>query len=352
MTHSRSNPARSGDLVHLLVVTIIIILMSSCSTVPWAPYVPPILPDTLPAPQGSGLRDVRSWAVSYQVNMRTFPIQELRVCDGNTRGPDMLVLDYEAHSRPYSSREIDRYRKELKTKVISYMSVGAAEDYRWYFRTSWISSRDGALTSRAPSYLLAPDDSWPGEYTIRYWDPAWERVLFSYLDRILRTRFDGVFLDLVDVYRFWSSDQVPEESRLTREDAAERMIRLIKRIAAYTRLRDPDFIIIPQNAEHLLRYDTDGSYLATLDAVNAESLYYRYSVPRSEEYIALRNEDLSLALAAGKPVFVIDYVYTPESPAVVRDYMERAWADGYIPYAGIEHKETGSFSPIICPPHE
>ena len=262
----------------------------------------------------------------------------------------MLVLDYEANSRPYSSREIDQVRKGLDTKVISYLSIGSAEDYRWYFRSSWVSRSDGSLTSRAPSYILAPDEDWAGEYYIRYWDPEWERIVFSYLDRILRARFDGVFLDLVDTYRFWSSDQVPEDIRLSREDAAARMIRLIKRIAAYARSQDPDFIIISQNAEHLLRYDEDDSYLDTIDAVNAESLYYRYLEPRSEEYIAARLADLAVAVSAGKPVFVIDYVYAPEDSAVMRDFIDRARADGYIPYAGIEKRETGLFSPISCSP--
>lgn len=343
-------PRKIGATVLLLVLGSLLIL--SCVTAPPEPYIPPTLPDTIPAPGGSGLRDVRSWAVSYQVNMRTLPLDVLKVCEGHTKGPDMLVLDHEAKSRPYSSREIDLYRNELDAKIISYLSVGSAEDYRWYFRSTWISKRDGSLTARAPSYLLAPDEDWPGEFSVRYWDPEWERLLFSYLDRILRARFDGVFLDLVDVYRFWSSDQAPEESRLMREDAAERMIRLVKRIAAYTRSRDPDFIIIPQNAEHLLRCDDDGSYLATLDAVNAESLYYRFLEPRSEEYIAERNTDLAVAVSAGKPVFVIDYVYTPESLEIMNEYIRRARADGYIPYAGIEDIATGLFSPIDCPAAE
>jgi len=96
----------------------------------------------------------------------------------------------------------------LKTKadggtrlVIAYMSIGEAEDYRYYWNTAWATS--------PPSWLAGENPDWPGNYKVRYWDPAWQAIFFgnnsSYLKKILDAGFDGVYLDIIDAFEYFES---------------------------------------------------------------------------------------------------------------------------------------------------
>ncbi len=80
--------------------------------------------------------------------------------------------------------------------VICYMSIGEAENYRFYWQNSWNSSK--------PQWLEAENPDWAGNYKVRYWYPEWQAIIFgnsnSYLDRILSAGFDGVYLDIVDAF--------------------------------------------------------------------------------------------------------------------------------------------------------
>ena len=83
--------------------------------------------------------------------------------------------------------------------VIAYMSIGEAENYRYYWESEWEDS--------PPSWLAEENPDWPGNYKVRYWDPAWHAVIYgnddSYLSRILEAAFDGVYLDLIDAYEYF-----------------------------------------------------------------------------------------------------------------------------------------------------
>ncbi len=86
---------------------------------------------------------------------------------------------------------------------------------------------------------------------MRYWDPAWQRLILVYLHRILQQGFDGVYLDRVDVFAFWADS-------LGMAEAARRMIRWIQILAESARTVHPGFWIVPQNGEDVLAYDTAG----------------------------------------------------------------------------------------------
>ena len=76
--------------------------------------------------------------------------------------------------------------------VICYMSIGEAEDYRYYWK-----SLDKELT-------LNVNPNWPGNYVVKYWEPAWQQVIFgndqSYTKRIIDAGFDGAYLDIIEAY--------------------------------------------------------------------------------------------------------------------------------------------------------
>ena len=64
--------------------------------------------------------------------------------------------------------------------VIAYIDIGQAEDWRWYWTWSRRNCRsDGSTAPRTgptTSWPLDPD-GWDGNYVVRYWDPAWKDVV-------------------------------------------------------------------------------------------------------------------------------------------------------------------------------
>ena len=71
--------------------------------------------------------------------------------------------------------------------VVCYMSIGEAEDYRYYWQNDWKPNN--------PSWIEKENPAWKGNYKVRYWEQEWQDVIFgndnSYLKKILDAQFDG-----------------------------------------------------------------------------------------------------------------------------------------------------------------
>lgn len=193
--------------------------------------------------------------------------------------------------------------------LVAYLSLGAAESYRAYWQPGW---RVGQ-----PAWLLREDPDWPGNYDVAYWDPAWQALALRELDRALDQGFHGAYLDLIDAY-----ERHPE-----RPGAAAEMVEWVCRAAAHARARDPEFLIIPQNAADLIR---DPRYAGCVDATGQEETFvYATDTPTEA---ARQTDQLALSrlwTAAGKPVLSLDYA---TDPALVRETYTRARAAGLVPY--------------------
>jgi cysteinyl-tRNA synthetase len=96
----------------------------------------------------------------------------------------------------------------LKTKanggnrlVIAYMSIGEAENYRYYWKSEW--------ETNPPSWLAEENLYWLGNYKVRYWDKDWQNIIYgnddSYLKKILDVGFDGVYLDIIDAFEYFEN---------------------------------------------------------------------------------------------------------------------------------------------------
>jgi len=83
--------------------------------------------------------------------------------------------------------------------VIAYMSIGEAEDYRYYWQAEWAAS--------PPSWLAGENPDWPGNYKVRYWNAAWQDIIFggngTYTKKIIDAGFDGVYLDIIDAFEYF-----------------------------------------------------------------------------------------------------------------------------------------------------
>ena len=82
-----------------------------------------------------------------------------------------------------------------KRLVYSYLSVGEAEDYRYYWKKKWNKNK--------PKWIVKENSEWEGNYKVRYWNTEWQSILYGYLSRIIRAGFDGVYLDVIDAYEYF-----------------------------------------------------------------------------------------------------------------------------------------------------
>lgn len=118
---------------------------------------------------------------------------------------DLIVVDLFFEDTPLSVSDIARIKvKEngAERLVVCYMSIGEAEDYRYYWEDEWAES--------SPAWLGGENPDWEGNFKVKYWDPQWQAIIFgndrSYAKMILDAGFDGVYLDLVDAFEYYEEN--------------------------------------------------------------------------------------------------------------------------------------------------
>lgn len=61
------------------------------------------------------------------------------------------------------------------------------------------------VNGTVPSWFGNQNPGYPGLYTVQYWNPAWEPVLFATIDTIIANGYDGIFLDVLGGDTEWSA---------------------------------------------------------------------------------------------------------------------------------------------------
>ncbi|MDD3741560.1 MAG: endo alpha-1,4 polygalactosaminidase, partial [Bacteroidales bacterium] len=95
--------------------------------------------------------------------------------------------------------------QQLKTKanggqrlVISYISIGSAENYRYYWKSDWKRNN--------PDWIKKKYDGYEDEFWVEFWNDEWQNIIYgndsSYIKKIIDADFDGVYLDNVEAYYF------------------------------------------------------------------------------------------------------------------------------------------------------
>jgi cysteinyl-tRNA synthetase, unknown class len=267
----------------------------------------------LPIVFGSGTRPWR------QVANWVYWLSEPDLTAIGTTAYNLAVIDYSRDGGPqgeFTFAEIQRLRQSsvCKRRVLAYLSIGEAEDYRWYWQSGWEPGN--------PDWIVQVDPDWPGNYYVKFWDPEWQSILYAYLDRILAAGFDGVYLDRPDAI-----DQ--PYARGHEQD----MIDLVIAIARYGRARSPlreDWGVFPQNAEEL---GSHAEYLAVVTGIGIEELYYQATnvrVPENERLYREGIVDRFKQAPHGGLILTVDYT---NRIAQIDEAYARAASKGYTEYA-------------------
>ena len=247
------------------------------------------------------LGDARSW---------TYQLQAVVPAVIAARGADLTVIDFaqEGSTEAWGPAEVAQMRTRPDGSsrfLLAYLSIGEAEDYRWYWNPAWKVS--------PPRWLGRENPDWAGNYPVEFWDPDWQAIIFgasgAYLDRIIEAGFDGVYLDRVDAF-----DGAGRARRIPQ------MTDFVHRLADYARSRKPGFLVVAQNGEELLE---DPEYAAVLDGLAKEDLFFGLEgdgVPNDKAEIRASLSYILPFIAAGKPVFLVEYLSDPADVAVARDH--------------------------------
>lgn len=246
---------------------------------------------------------------------------------------DLIVIDYSAEGdaeTSFSAEEISRIKDSGKT-VLAYMSIGEAETYRFYWQDSWDADGNGKPDAGAPAWLGRENPEWEGNYKVRFWDPGWQEIIFTYLDTVIARGYDGIYMDIVDAYYYWSEEEG------SRPDADTLMIEFVRALRAHADALAPEpFALVPQNGEYIIVEVnvTDAlkqEYLGLIDGIGVEDLFFygnkdnNNSWNPDRERIDLVNE----YKAAGLPVLSVEYL---SDPSKITRYIGEAVSRGYLPY--------------------
>ena len=212
---------------------------------------------------------------------------------------DLLVVDCASSDGPFSKAQADAMRRKPDNShrlVVSYMSIGEAENYRPYWSKAW--------ESEPPAWLGEENPDWGGNYAVQFWDPQWQSIVLDYADKIVAAGFDGVYLDKVDEF----------------EDMGHRdeMVELVRRIAARVKARQPGFLVISQNGDALL---PDEKFRDAIDAFAREDLFLgedEDGEPNDPASIKESIARLKLFAVGQKPVLVVEYPDDAEQAQEVR----------------------------------
>lgn len=120
-----------------------------------------------------------------------------KVCATNF---DLLITDlFFYEEAPFTADDVERLRQKKnggKRMVVCYMSIGEAEDYRFYWQKGWKRGN--------PEFLDYENPDWKGNFKVKYWNSDWQDIILKqYLPKIIDAGFDGVYLDIIDAFEFY-----------------------------------------------------------------------------------------------------------------------------------------------------
>ena len=281
------------------------------------------------------------------VNSLLYQLQRINIDTIAASSYDLVVMDYSSDGSAdgeFTSSQI-RQLKDTGKIVLSYMSIGEAEDYRYYWQSAWEEGN--------PSWLGPTNPAWEGNFKVRYWMDGWKKIIMgspdAYLDKIIKAGFDGIYLDIIDAYYFFG----PEGDMSENDNSANDMIEFVIEMADYasSKCSCSNFYIFPQNGSSIIddaSPDSSTIYLQKIHGIGAEDSYFFGDLDENNPF-DLQTYELGLLKQfkdAGNLVISVDYV---TEVAKIDSFYAFAEADGFIPFATVRELDTLMINPGHSP---
>lgn len=140
----------------------------------------------------------------YLINPSGFTSKQEFIDTITATNYDLLIMDYFFNEEEFTEIELNELRHKAnggRRLLISYMSIGEAEDYRYYWQFNW--------NSNPPNWMEGENPNWDGNFKVKYWEQSWKDIIYgdqdSYLDKIIDKGFDGVYLDIIDAFEYFEN---------------------------------------------------------------------------------------------------------------------------------------------------
>ena len=141
----------------------------------------------------------------YLINSENYNTKQDFINAVSSTNYDAIVMDLYHNEQAFSLSEINTLKLKAnggKRLVICYMSIGEAEDYRYYWDNEWNNNK--------PTWLDAENPDWEGNYKVKYWQSDWQAIIYgnnsSYLKKIIDAGFDGTYLDIIDGFEYFEEN--------------------------------------------------------------------------------------------------------------------------------------------------
>ena len=164
--------------------------------------IPPTAPHNVNAANVTSLSQAKNFL--YLINPEGFTSKAAFINAVIATNYDAVIMDLFLNNEQFTAAEVAQLRNKAnggKRLVICYMSIGEAEDYRYYWQNSWANTK--------PDWIAAENPDWPGNYKVKYWNEEWQGIIYknedSYLSKITAAGFNGVYLDIIDAFEYFEN---------------------------------------------------------------------------------------------------------------------------------------------------
>ena len=160
----------------------------------------PVQPFNTNSDNINSLNDAKNFL--YIINPQNFASRDEFVSAVNQTSYDVIIMDFFFDDEEFTPDQINALKTKAnggKRLVISYLSIGEAEDYRYYWQNSW--------SNDPPKWIEEENPDWEGNFKVRYWYSEWKSIIYgnndSYIKKIIDVGFDGVYLDIIDAFEYF-----------------------------------------------------------------------------------------------------------------------------------------------------
>jgi len=160
------------------------------------------IPDTIPY---ENTKDISNLSLAqnylYLINSENFSSKQEMINAISATNFDLIIIDLFFNGEEFSSTEINQLKTKAngrKRLVLSYINIGAAEKFRYYWKHNWKLGN--------PKWIKKKYKGYDDEFWVEFCDKEWQDIIYgndnSYMKRIINAGFDGAYLDNVEAYYF------------------------------------------------------------------------------------------------------------------------------------------------------
>lgn len=305
-------------------------LLGACGGRPVAPTSASAANEPARSP-GRGFPEAAPWVSFYG------SAAQMGDLDRAARTFRILNIEADPDVAAFSPAEIRTLQAGGRNRVISYLNVGACEQFRSY----WASAPPGLVPCRANTAAqLGPYEGYPDEVWMNPANADYQRLILEHVaPRLAAQGVDGFFLDNLELLEHGEDTA----NGPCDEACAAGGVELVRRLrSAY-----PGHLVVMQNATSdavRLARTSEGTLASLLDGISRESAFAPALDGEAEaEMLAWRDMGL---LPGGRPFWIgsEDYVGSCNEVAEARRVYAESRARGFSPYA----TDASAGQQVVC----